>query len=162
MKPLASRGADILWDLPPYIYYTPGYDIGCTIFIANHRDSDGEFSIKGYLALDSKLLREVELNVYGTTWFPVRSGEYIRLHGSVVFERTDVTFVIELIDRKTQFVADSVSTRLVMPTTGIMPPSWPTPITAPITTTIDWSSIVMMIMVIMIFQVMARGFDIKR
>jgi len=164
MRPLTSspesRLGDVFWDLPPSIYYSPGYDIGCIIYIANHTDEPKEYLLMAYLYRGGLLLEEDPIQVYGYAWFTVDPGVYLRLHGTMVFDMTDVDLVVNLIEKETQEIIDSVSTRLIMPTTTALPPAWPTP-EVPTTAAIDWSSIITVFMVVMMMNMMTGAFKGK-
>ena len=123
--PSGVKLGDIFWDLPPFIYYTPGHSIGCILYVANHTEDDKEYTILGYLYQGGFKLEEVPLQVHRFAWFPVKPGIFTRLHGNIVLDKTNVDLVVNLIEKETEEVTDSVSTRLVMPTGGILPPSWP-------------------------------------
>ena len=38
---------DIFWDLAPWITYEPGYDLGCSIYVANPGDAEKEYTLIG-------------------------------------------------------------------------------------------------------------------
>ena len=37
---------DIFWDLPPWIVYSPGYDVGCSIYVANPTEVEKEYALR--------------------------------------------------------------------------------------------------------------------
>jgi len=119
---------DIFWDLPPWIYYSPEYDVGCTIYVANNTDTDREYSLLLKLyrqtAVGLVLLSETSLPVSGSAWFTVASNDFVRLAGSIRPGTTDVIATVELVESEKQDAVDSVSTVLVKPTTAAVPPEW--------------------------------------
>ena len=38
---------DIFWDLAPWITYEPGYDLGCSIYVANPGDAENLAAFPG-------------------------------------------------------------------------------------------------------------------
>ncbi len=134
---------DIFWDLPPWVIYHAGFDLGCTIYVANPADAEKEYALIARLFRDGGLLVEEALPVYGHTWFTVMAGDLIRLFGYVRYDDADVVLVVDLIERETEEVADSVSTMLVSPAAAALPPAWPV---APAAPGADWLSLMMMVM----------------
>ena len=121
--PTTTKLGDIFWDLPPHMYYVPGQSIGCTIYVANHTDIDREYMIMGYLYQDGFKLEEVPLQIHRFAWFEVQPGVFTRLHGNITLDKTNVDLVVELIERESESTTDSISTRLVMPRHGVLPPA---------------------------------------
>ena len=140
---MAGKLGDIFWDLPSWMIYPPGLDLGCTIYVANPTEVEKEYSLMARLVRDTKLINEEALPVYGHTWFKVAPGDFVRLYGALRFDETGVDLVVDLIERETEEVADSVATRLAAPA-GALPPSWPGVPEAP-EAGIDWSSMLMMV-----------------
>jgi hypothetical protein len=141
---MAGELGDIFWDLPPWFTYTPGYDIGCSIYVANHSDEEKEYALMARLIRDTTVLSEEALPVFGFTWFKVEPNDFIRLYGALRFAESDCDLTVFLVERETEEVTDSVTTKLVAPTTaGALPPSWPG---APGSTGTDWASMLMPVM----------------
>lgn len=134
---------DIFWDLAPWIVYTPGYDLGCSIYVANPSDEDKEYSLMARLTSGETLISEEVLPVFGTSWFTVASGEFVKLHGALRFEETDVDLTVLLIERESEEATDAVTTRLVGPSVATLPPAWPG---GTATEGFDWSSLLYMTM----------------
>ena len=116
---------NISWNLSPYLAYTPGYDIGCTIWVANFTDSPKECSLVARITEDSTLVSEETLLVSGETWFSVGPGVTLELPGKMSFSNTNVDLVLLLVDRESEEVLDSLTARLVSPV-AIWPLSGPT------------------------------------
>jgi len=141
---MAGELGDIFWDLPPWLIYTPGFDIGCSIYVANHTDTEKEYALMARLTRDTTVISEEALPVFGYTWFKVEPNDFIRLYGALRFAESDCDLTILLIERETEEITDSVTTRLVAPTAaGALPPAWPG---APGGTGTDWASMLMPVM----------------
>ena len=138
---------DIFWDLAPWITYEPGYDLGCSIYVANPGDVEKEYTLMARLSREGTVISEEVLPVFGYTWFKVAPCDLIRLKGAVRFDESDSELAILLVERETEEVTDSVVTLLVSPTaTGVLPLTWPS------STSIagfDWSSLLYMIFPVM-------------
>ena len=138
---------DIFWDLVPWITYEPGYDLGCSIYIANPGDTEKEYTLMARLTQGETVISEEALPVFGYTWFKVAPGDFIRLRGALRFDESDSELSILLVERETEEVTDSVVTVLVSPATaGVLPPTWPG---SPDTSGFDWSSLLYMMMPVM-------------
>ena len=118
---MAGEVGDIFWDLAPWIVYTPGYDVGCSIYVANPAEEEKEYALMARLSSNETMISEEALPVFGYTWFKVAPGDFVRLHGAFRFDESDVDLTVLLVERETQQVTDSVSTRLVAPTLGTTP-----------------------------------------
>jgi hypothetical protein len=141
---MAGELGDIFWDLPPWFTYTPGYDIGCSIYVANHSDEEKEYALMARLTRETTVLSEEALPVFGFTWFKVEPNDFIRLYGALRFAESDCDLTVLLVERETEEVTDFVATSLVSPTTaGALPPAWPG---APGGTGTDWASMLMPVM----------------
>ncbi len=135
---------NIFWDLPPWIVYAPGYDLGCTIYVANPTDTEKEYTLISRLSSNDTLISEEAVKVFGYAWFKVDPNDFIKLRGALRANESSAVLSVLLIERETEEMADAVSTSLVAPTVSSLPPSWPgTPGTTG-TTSFDWSSMLMM------------------
>jgi len=153
---MSSELGDIFWDLAPWITYEPGYDLGCSIYVANPGDTEKEYTLMARLSREGTLISEEVLPVFGYTWFKVAPGDFIRLRGALRFDESDGELAILLIERETEEVTDTVVSLLVSPASaGVLPPTWPGTGTSTGTST-DWSMMMaMMLPVIMIGTVAA-------
>ena len=154
---MAGKLGDIFWDLPPWLTYTPGFDIGCSIYVANHTDTEKEYTLMARLTRNTTVISEEALPVFGYAWFKVGPRDFIRLYGALRFAESDCDLTVLLIERETEGVTDAVATRLVAPATaGALPPAWPG---APGTTGTDWTSMLMPVMMMaMMGMVMVSAF----
>ena len=150
MTSMSSELGDIFWDLPPWITYEPGYDLGCSIYVANPADTEKEYALMARLTQETVTISEEVLPVFGHSWFKVSPGDFIRLKGALRFAESDVELAILLIERETEEVADSVVTVLVSPATaGVLPPTWPGSTGTPGATGFDWSLVLAMMLPVM-------------
>ena len=146
---MGSELGDIFWDLAPWITYEAGYDLGCSIYVANPGDTEKEYTLMARLARESAVISEEVLPVFGYSWFKVAPGDLIRLRGALRFDESDSELALLLIERETEEVADSVVTVLVSPANAAaLPPSWPGAGTSTGTYT-DWSLMLAMMLPIM-------------
>ena len=152
---MAGEVGDIFWDLPPWMYYTAGYDVGCSIYVANPAEEEKEYALMARLSSNETMISEEALPVFGYTWFKVAPADFVRLHGAFRFDESDVDLTVLLIERETQQVTDSVSTRLVAPTVATLPPTWPGAPGA--TTGFDWSLMLGMMLPIMMLGIVASA-----
>ena len=146
---MAGNLGDIFWDLAPWIVYSPGFDLGCRIYVANPTDTEKEYALIARLSQNDMLISEEALPVFGHTWFKVAPSDFVSLHGALRFEESDADLFVLLVERETQQSTDSVATRLVAPTAAALPPAWPG---APGTSGFDWNSLLMMILPVMMLS----------
>ena len=125
MNNLSGSLGDIFWDLSPGIAYTPGSELGCTIYVANPTEEEKEYALMSRLSSDDTVISEESVKVFGCAWFKVDPGDFIRLHGALRFDETDVTLSLLLIERETQEAADAVAAYLVSPAAPEWPGGWP-------------------------------------
>ncbi len=146
---MAGSKGDIFWDIAPLIAYSPGFDLGCNIYVANPTDSEKEYALMARLTRDTTIISEEAIPVFGYTWFKVDPGDFVTLKGALRFTESNADLTLSLIEREIGEVADAVATRLVAPTTAL-PPTWPG---APGTgeTGTDWSSMLGMMMPMLMF-----------
>jgi len=141
---------DIFWDLAPWITYEPGYDLGCSIYVANPTDTEKEYALMSRLSQADAVISEEVLPVFGCSWFKVEAGDFVRLRGALRFAESDGELAILLIERETEELADSVVTVLVSPATaGVLPPNWPGSTGTPGATGFDWSLVLAMMLPVM-------------
>jgi len=148
---------NIFWDLPPWIVYAAGYDLGCTIYVANPTDTEKEYALMSRLSSNETVISEEAVKVFGYAWFKVDPKDFVRLRGALRSDESDVVLSVLLVERETQEIADSVSTSLVAPAVSTLPPTWPgTPGTTG-TTGFDWSLMLGMMFPIMMLGIVASA-----
>jgi len=148
---------NIFWDLPPWIVYAPGYDLGCTIYVANPSDTEKEYTLISRLSSNEKVISEEAVKVFGYAWFKVAPKDFIRLRGALRFDESDVVLSVLLVERETEQVTDSVSTSLVAPAVSTLPPTWPGVPGDTGATGFDWSSMLTMTIPIMMLGIVASA-----
>ncbi|WP_236888207.1 hypothetical protein [Dehalococcoides mccartyi] len=147
---MGSSLGDIFWDLAPWITYEPGYDLGCSIYVANPSDTQKEYALMSRLSQSDTVISEEVLPVFGYSWFKVEPGDFVRLRGALRFEESDAELAILLVERETEEIADSVVTVLVSPSTaGVFPPTWPDSGGTTAISGFDWSLLLAMMLPVM-------------
>lgn len=154
---MPEKYGHIFWDLAPWIVYQQGYDLGCTIYVANLTDELKEYALIAKLYRDNVLLVESALPVHGHAWFEVAPDDFARLYGSFSFDETDVVLVVSLVDRETEESVDSVSTILIPSSATELPTPWP----ALPGIGADLSALMMLMMLMMIMSSMFKSKDKK-
>jgi len=122
---LAGSLGDIFWDLPPWITYMPGSDIGCVIYVANPTGEEKEYALMSHLSSEGAVISEESVTVFGYSWFKVDPGDFIKLRGAFRFENTNVMLTLSLIERESDETTDAVATFLAQPAAAAWPPEWP-------------------------------------
>ena len=154
---MSGELGDIFWDLAPWITYEPGYDLGCSIYVANPGDTENEYTLMARLSREGTLISEEVLPVFGYTWFKVAPGDFIRLRGALRFDESDGELAILLIERETEEVTDTVVSLLVSPANAsALPPSWPGTGTSA-GTSMDWSLMMAMMLPVMMIGTVAAA-----
>jgi len=147
---MAGQLGDIFWDLAPYIAYSPGFDIGCNIYVANPTDTAKEYALMATLSRDTTKISEEALPVFGYTWFTVDPGDFVTLRGAIRFADTNAVLTVSLVEKETGQETDSVATTLVAPSTSALPPAWP----GTTATTTTWDSMLGMMMPMLMFAML--------
>ena len=145
---------NIFWDMAPWIIYAPGYDLGCTIYVANPTDTEKEYTLISRLSSNETVISEEAVKVFGYAWFKVDPKDFIKLRGALRANDSNAVLSVLLIERETEAIADSVATSLVVPAASSLPPSWPGTPGATATTGFDWSSMLTMVFPLMILGMM--------
>jgi len=148
---------NIFWDLSPWIAYSAGYDLGCTIYVANPTDTEKEYTLMSVLSSNETVISEEAVKVFGYAWFKVAPKDFVRLRGALRSEETDVVLSVLLVERETEEIADSVFTSLVAPSVSTLPPTWPGSPETSEKTSFDWSSILTMMFPIMMLGVITSA-----
>jgi len=148
---------NIFWDLPPWIVYSAGYDLGCTIYVANPTDTEKEYTLMSILSSNETVISEEAVKVFGFAWFKVAPKDFIRLRGALRSDETDVVLSVLLVERETEEIADSVFTSLVAPSVSALPPTWPGSPDTSGKTTFDWNSIMTMMFPVMMLGIVASA-----
>ncbi len=137
---MGGKLGDIFWDLPPWLTYAAGYDLGCNIYVANNTDTVKEYALMARLTRDTTVISDEAIPVYGYAWFKVDPGDLVTLKGAFRFAESNANLTLSLVERESQAATDAVVTLLVPPATSALPPGWTGAPGTPGTTTTDWSS----------------------
>jgi len=150
LSAMAGLRGDIFWNLAPWIGYAAGYDLGCSIYVANPTDQPQEYVLMAKLTNGTTVISEEALPVFGYTKFTVDPGDFIELEGALRFTDSNAVLTVNLVDPATGEVIDSVATMLIAPntTTASLPPAWPG---TSATGTTDWSSMLGFMMPVLMF-----------
>ena len=143
----------IFSDLPSYIVYNAGFDIGCTIYVANDTNVPHDYALMAYLTNGSTLISEEALPVYGYTWFTVDPGDVATLKGALSFAQTGCSLTIALIEKVSGQPTDYMYVTLVVPSVSVPPPVLSTTPTTSTSTTSSstWSSIFNSLLPVLMF-----------
>lgn len=155
----AMSGAlgDVFWDLPPWLYYTPGHDLGLSVFVANPTEAEKEYALLARLSRDATQLSEEALPVFGYTWFKVEPGDLAQLKGALRFSGTNAVLTLLLHEKESGEAVDSVSATLVAPTSQVLPPAWPSAPGNTGSSGFDWSQIMGMIFPLLMLGMVAAA-----
>ncbi len=148
---MAGAKGDIFWNLAPWIVYAAGYDLGCTLKIANPGDQPQEYALLAELTSGATIISEESLPVFGHAKFTVEPGDFIELEGALRFNSSNAILTVKLMDPETGEVIDSVATMLMAPSTSTasLPPAWP----GTNSTGTDWSSLLEWMLPVLMFAV---------
>lgn len=147
---MSGELGDIFWDLPPVVTYIAGFDLGCSIHVANPTEAEKEYALMARLSRGETVISEEALPVFGYTWFKVAPGDSIKLNGALRFGESDADLAVLLVEKETQEVTDSVSTRLMQLSSSALPP-WP----GSTTTGTNWGSLLGIMLPVMMLGMVA-------
>lgn len=119
---LVGDYGDVFWDLDPAVFYMAGGEIPCQIYVANVTDTDREYMLLATVSRDGTVISEFVVTVDGKAWFPVEAESVVSIPASMVVNYTDVVLTLNLYERDTNSVTDSVSAALYSTTGGFLPP----------------------------------------
>lgn len=153
LSTMSGVKGDIFWDLAPWITYAAGYDLGCSIYVANPTDHDQEYAMLAELTNGTTVISEEALPVFGYTKFTVDPDDFVELDGALRFNNSDAVLTVKLVDPATGEVIDSVATLLITPSTATasLPPAWPGTLA---TGTSDWSSMLGLMMPVLMLAML--------
>lgn len=147
---LVGTIGDIFWDLPTWVQYLAGSELGCIIYVANPTDEAKEYSLMSVIVSNGETLLEEAITVHDLTWFEVDPNDFIRLFGALSFNFTNVTLIVQLIEKESNEVVNEVSTYL---SATQWPPGWPGGAVGGF----DWTSLLMLIMLVVMGIVMVKS-----
>ncbi|APV45045.1 hypothetical protein Dform_01726 [Dehalogenimonas formicexedens] len=152
---------DVFWDLPPWLYYTPGYDLGLSVYVANPTDVEQEYALMARLSRDTTQISEEALPVFGYTWFKVEPGDLAQLKGALRFSETNAVLALLLHEKESGEVIDSVATMLVAPGSSVLPPAWPGAPGNAGSSGFDWTSLMGLMLPVLMLGIVASAMKPK-
>jgi len=159
---MGSALGDVFWDLPPWLYYTPGYDLGLSVYVANPTDVEKEYALMARLSRDTTQMSEEALPVFGYTWFKVEPGDLAHLKGALRFSETNAVLTLLLHEKESGDVIDSVATMLVAPGSSALPPAWPGAPGNAGSSVFDWTSLMGFILPVLMLGIVASAMKPKK
>jgi len=118
---LAGEYGDLFWTLEPSLMYVAGTEIFVRIYVANVTDTDREYMLMAKIIRGDTELSEFLVKVDDKAWFEVEAESVVSLPCSLVVDYTDAALVLELYERSTSEITDSVVTGLYSAGTQNLP-----------------------------------------
>jgi len=118
---LVGEYGDVFWSLPPSLVYIAGSEIHCRIYVANPTDADRQYMLMATLSRNGQVIDEFPIKVDEAAWFSVPANNVVSLPGALVLNYTDAALTVNLYERETNEVTDSVSTALTSAGTANLP-----------------------------------------
>jgi len=155
---LVGEYGDIFWSLPPSIVYVAGSEIHCRIYVANPTDADREYMLMATLSRNGEVVSEFPIRVDEAAWFSVQANNVVSLPGALVLDYTDAALTVNLYERETDEITDSVSTALTSAGTANLPvlPGIPA---APSDMSNLMNMLVMFMVMVMMMTMMTRAVE---
>ena len=149
---LAGTYGDIFWSLDPAIVHLEGAEIPVHIYVVNNTDTEHEYMMQIVLTRGVLTLSEIPIPVDEKAWFTVEAGDIISYVGSLKIAYTDVVMSLNLYERTSNAITDSISTTLIKSS------QLPTLPSTPIDTSDLFSGLINIMLVIMIMGMMVKMF----
>ena len=108
-----GKYGDLFWNLAPSMAYATGAEFHARIYVANTTDVDREYMLMAAVSKDDQVLSEFPVTVDGAAWFSVGAGDVVSLPGAMTVDYSDVVLTLNLYERQTSDITDSVSTVLL-------------------------------------------------
>ena len=151
---MSGKLGDLFWDLAPLIAYTPGFDLGCNIYVANPTAAEKEYALMARLSREATVVSDESVPVFGLAWFKVDPGDFVTLKGAFRFTESNADLTVSLVERESGEATDAVVTRLLEQSTSSLPPGWPVSPGNPGSTTTTWSSMLSTMMPMLMFMML--------
>ena len=71
---MSGNLGDIFWDLPGWLTYSAGYDLGCNIYVANQTGAEKEYALMSKMVRNGTALTEEALPVFGYSSLAASAG----------------------------------------------------------------------------------------
>lgn len=116
VRTLALYGTygDVMWSLGSVVPYIPDTEIPVRLYVANLTDVDREYMLMVSVSSADTVLSEFTFKIDGAAWFTVNANDVVSLPGSIVSDYTDVVLTLQLFERESGIITDSVSTVLIV------------------------------------------------
>jgi len=118
---LVGEYGDLFWSLEPALMYVAGTEIFARIYVANVTDVDREYMLMAKITRGDSVLSEFVVRVDDKAWFDVEANSVATLPGSLTAAYSDAALTLELYEKLTGEVTDSVSTALYSQGTQYLP-----------------------------------------
>ena len=166
---LSGEYGDVFTSLKSPVVYSPNTDLYTNIYAANITEEPREYMLQASLYRENNLIDQFIITIDGLSWFTVESESVIQLPTTLRLAITDAALVIDLYERETSSIADSVAVALTSRgTEGLeeLPqlPSLP-PISGTPSTTGDFNigtiitPMITLIMVVMMMKMMSKSVE---
>jgi hypothetical protein len=155
---LVGEYGDIFWSLSPALAYVAGSEIHCRIYVANVTNVDRSYMMMATLSRDGEVIEEFPIKVDDAVWFSVEANNVVSLPGSLVLGYTDAALTVNLYEKETNEITDSVSTALTSQGTANLPvlPGIPA---APSDMSNLMNILIMFMVVVMMMTMMKRAVE---
>jgi len=155
---LVGEYGDLFWSLEPSLMYVAGTEIFVRIYVANTTDTDREYMLMAKVTRGDQVLSEFPVTVDEKSWFEVEANNVITLPGSLTVAYTDASLTLELYERATSEVTDSVTIALYSQGTQYLPaiPGLPT------AGGFDLGSIMNLMLIMMVMVMMMKAITGKK
>jgi hypothetical protein len=104
---------DLFWNLAPSMVHMAGAEFHVRIYVANTTGIDREYMLMAIVSRDEQVLSEFPVTVDGAAWFSVGAGDVVSLPGAMTVDYSDAVLTLNLYERVTGEITDSISTVLL-------------------------------------------------
>jgi len=111
-RTLVANLGEILWDLPQSLLHNAGAEISCSLYITNSTSIDREYTLVAQVVKNGVVVSEFTVPVDSEVWFTVEAQNTIKLPGSVKVDYTDTVLILNLGEKQSNTVVDTVSVAL--------------------------------------------------
>lgn len=162
---LSGTYGDIFSNLRLPVVYSPNNDLYATIYVANVTDDTREYMLQASLYRGDDRIDQFTITIDGLSWFTVESESVIQIPTTLNLSVSDVVLIIDLYERESSSVTDSLDVALTSKGTEGLPeyPQLPTlpPVSESPSTGFEVGSIITpmisLIMVIMMMKMMTKS-----
>lgn len=154
-----GKYGDLFWSLAPSMVYTGGVEFHARIYVANTTAVDCDYMLMASVSRDSQVLSEFPVTVDGAAWFSVAAGSVVSLPGAMTVDYTDAVLTLNLYEKETNEITDSVATVLTSQGTEYFPllPGLPQLPASAADMMSPLMSLIALVMVMMMLSGMTRG-----